>query len=93
MRPMRRQSAPGLVGDDAKIDENESCRDLGYRKSSQTEILLSVAASATLFHTPQGDAFADVKINGHRETWSIRSKGFRGWLVRGYFELTEAARV
>jgi CHC2 zinc finger len=82
----------GLDGDDAKeSDENESCRDPGYRKSSQTEILLRVAASATLFHTPQGDAFADVKINGHRETWSIRSKGFRGWLGRGYFELTGGA--
>jgi hypothetical protein len=29
-----------------------------------------------LFHTGIGTAFADIKIDGHRETWPIRSKGF-----------------
>jgi hypothetical protein len=37
-----------------------------------------------LFHTDIGTAFADIKIDGHRETWPIRSKRFRGWLRRRY---------
>jgi hypothetical protein len=30
-------------------------------------------------------------INGHRETWSIRSKDFRHWLARGFFKMTGGA--
>ena len=34
----------------------------------------------TLFHTPNGVAYADVLINGHRETRPIRSKSFHDFL-------------
>jgi hypothetical protein len=44
------------------------------------------AQTAELFHGPDGTGFADLGINGHRETWPIRSKGFRRWLVRQFFE-------
>ena len=33
--------------------------------------------AAELFHTPDGTAFADLDIDGHRETCPVRSKGFR----------------
>jgi hypothetical protein len=35
--------------------------------------------------------FGDLDINGHRETWPIRAKGFRRWLTRCFFEDTEGA--
>ncbi|MFZ0146770.1 MAG: hypothetical protein WAM72_00230 [Xanthobacteraceae bacterium] len=35
--------------------------------------------------------FADIDINGHRETWPIRSKGFRRWLARCFYETTGGA--
>jgi hypothetical protein len=44
-----------------------------------------------LFHTSTGTAFADVLVDGHRETWPIRSKRFRGWLRRRYYEATGGA--
>src|ERR1700746_1967233 len=44
-----------------------------------------------LFHTVTGTAFADLLINGHRESWPIRSKRFRGWLRRRYYEATGGA--
>ena len=44
-----------------------------------------------LFHTLSGVAFADFITDGHRETWPIRSKRFRGWLRRRYYEATGAA--
>jgi hypothetical protein len=39
-------------------------------------------ACEELFHTASGTAFADLLVDGHRETWPIRSKRFRGWLRR-----------
>src|SRR5260370_22948137 len=44
-----------------------------------------------LFHTAAGTAFADIMVDGHRETWPIRSKRFRGWLRRRYYEATGGA--
>ncbi len=63
----------------------------GGRGPTQTDILLDLARSAELFHAPDGSAFADLVINGHRETWPIRSKGFRRWLARAFFEATDGA--
>src|SRR2546423_2176741 len=39
-----------------------------------------------LFHTPSGVAFADFITDGHRETWPIRSKRFRTWVRRCYYQ-------
>src|SRR5262252_274967 len=44
-----------------------------------------------LFHTANGTAFADITIDGHRETWPIRSKRFRAWLRRRYYQATGEA--
>ena len=44
-----------------------------------------------VFHTPTGVAFADLVTDGHRETWPIRSKRFRAWLRRSYYQATGAA--
>jgi hypothetical protein len=51
-------------------------------------MLIEMALCEELFHTAAGTAFADLIINGHRETWPIRSKRFRGWLRRGYYRAT-----
>ena len=54
----------------------------GGRGPTQADILLDLAGAAELFHSADGTAFADIEINGHRETWPIRAKGFRRWLAR-----------
>ena len=41
-------------------------------------MLINLAASAELFHTATGTAYADLVIDGHRETWPVRSPRFRG---------------
>jgi hypothetical protein len=61
------------------------------RRPTQADILIELAQAADFFHTADGTGFADVIINGHRETWPIRSKGFKRWLARSYFEMTEGA--
>jgi hypothetical protein len=55
------------------------------------DLLLEIAATIELFHTATGVAFADLRIEGHRETWPVRSKRLRGWLRRRYYEETGEA--
>ena len=76
------------VLDEAIAEENG---DAGGRGPTQADILIDLAQSAELFHTPDGTGFADLDINGHRETWPIRAKGFRRWLARRFFEATQGA--
>src|SRR6266699_6883556 len=54
-------------------------------------MLTNLAVSAQLFHTADGTAFADLMIDGHRETWPVRSTRLRSWLRRKYYEATGAA--
>src|SRR5438876_7077579 len=44
-----------------------------------------------VFHTATGVAFADFMAEGHRETSPIRSRRFRTWLRRCYYQATGAA--
>jgi hypothetical protein len=67
----------------------EETGEIGRRGVTQADILSKIAQSVGLFHTPDGTGFADLVINGHRETWPIRSKGFRHWLARRFFQVTK----
>jgi len=51
-------------------------------------MLNDMAPCDDLFHTAIGIAFADIIAGGHRETWPIRSKRFRAWLRRCYYQRT-----
>src|SRR5438552_1447008 len=54
-------------------------------------MLTEIGACGELFHTATGTAFADLLIDGHRETWPTRSKRLRGWLRRRYYQATGGA--
>ena len=54
-------------------------------------MLIDIARPEDLFHTPVGTAFADIMIDGHRETWPIRSKRFRAFLRRSHYQATGEA--
>jgi hypothetical protein len=74
--------------DEAIAEENGETSGRGPK---QADVLIELAQTAELFHTPDGTGFADLGINGHRETWPIRSRGFRRWLARQFFEATQGA--
>jgi hypothetical protein len=76
------------VLDDAIAEESGTPSGRG---PTQADILIGLAQAADLFHTAAGIGFADLDINGHRETWPIRAKGFRRWLARRFFEETGGA--
>jgi hypothetical protein len=74
--------------DEAIAEENG---DTTGRGPKQADVLIELAQTAELLHARDGTGFADLGINGHRETWPIRSKGFRRWLARQFFEATQGA--
>src|SRR5205807_2454014 len=61
------------------------------RAPISADMLIPSAVSAEFFHTAAGTAFIDLLINGHRETWPVRSKRFRTWLRRRHYETTQTA--
>ena len=52
---------------------------------------IDIARPEDLFHTAVGTAFADIMVEGHRETWPIRSKRFRALLRHCYYQATGEA--
>ena len=74
--------------DDAIAEESGEAGGCG---PTQADILIELTQSADLFHARDGAGFADLDINGHRETWPIRAKGFRRWLARRFFDATGGA--
>jgi hypothetical protein len=55
---------------------------------SSTDVLLNTTTAARLFHASDGTGFADLIIDGHRETWPLRGKRFQAWLRQQYYERT-----
>jgi hypothetical protein len=74
----------------ARLQAERAGTDRGKHRPAK-DSLIELAQDAELFHTPDGAAYADFIANDHRETWPIRSKGFRRWLGRNYYELTQSA--
>src|SRR5262245_19365798 len=74
-------------------NSDESCDEKpdSKKRKTQADILIELAQAADLFRAPDGTGYADLDINGHRETWPIRNKGFKRWLSRRFFEATKGA--
>jgi hypothetical protein len=89
LRSNLKKSGCRVVALDEAIAEESGETD--GRGPTQADILIDLAQTAELFHTPNGTGFADLNINDHRETWPIRAKGFRGWLTRRFYEETGGA--
>jgi hypothetical protein len=62
-------------------------------QGSQATVLVALAEAANVepFHTPEGEPFAAFHIGEHRETAPIKSKRFRRYLARLYYEAKKAA--
>ncbi len=73
------------IGEVDKALKEQSTRSGDAEEESQVDILLRVADEADLFHTPDQQAYGDVVVKGHRETWGIGTKGFKRWLKHAYY--------
>jgi hypothetical protein len=67
--------------------EQKKKRD-GDPKITQAQILCDITTGddVKLFHSSESTAFADLMIDGHRETWPVKSAGFRRWLRLAYYK-------
>ena len=56
------------------------------RGPKQADILIDLRKRGrAVSRAPTGPAIADLDVSGHRETWPIRSKGFKRWLARRFY--------
>jgi hypothetical protein len=65
--------------------------DTNRGKPNQADLLVGLLATVNveLFHTPGGhdsEGFAAVTVTDHRETWSVKSKGFKRWLSKLFYD-------
>jgi hypothetical protein len=78
-----------LKGADYVLGLLDAAKASGGQKAkpkSQASVLVEVAQGAEFFHTGDGDTFATIPVNGHRETWALKSRGFRDWLSKCFYE-------
>lgn len=68
---------------DAEIGESENG---GEEKTTQADALISIGRRTSLFHDDQQEPFARFEVEGHAETWPVKSKFFRRWLKYQYFQ-------
>jgi hypothetical protein len=53
---------------------------------THAQILTDLGRDAELFHTPQGESYAIIPVSSHQETWPIRHKKFRLWLIDRFYQ-------
>jgi len=61
------------------------------KEQSQATFAANMAAAWDLWHTPAKDAYATFPVGEHIETWSVRSKMFKRFLAKQFFEECEKA--
>ncbi|MCM3360935.1 hypothetical protein [Niallia sp. MER TA 168] len=61
------------------------------KKESQADILIRVGEGAEFFQNDLDEAFAAVIINGHQEVLKVKSKKFKMWLTKQYYDATKKA--
>ena len=81
-------AAPGELLSDHPVEHETATEG----KAKISTILLKIAEDAQLFRrADDGKAFADILVAGIRQTYPVRSAGFKAWLRRRYFEMRKAA--
>ncbi|MBV9832942.1 MAG: hypothetical protein JO055_00960, partial [Alphaproteobacteria bacterium] len=88
---MQEDIADAIDGAEAPPRDKDTAQKKQRGGASQADVLVRLAGEAVLFHTADRTAYADVTIEGHRETWPVRAQGFRQWLGLRFFQETGGA--
>jgi len=67
-------------------EEGESEKPSKPQSPTQAELIIELASGVELFHTSDHECFATIRIEDHTETWPIRSKSFKNFLIRAFYE-------
>jgi hypothetical protein len=69
-------------------------KDEEEKDSAATKLIkLAAEAGVVQFHSAEQVAYAVVPCNDHKETWGLKSTGFRRWLARLYYQSEEKAAI
>lgn len=81
-KPVKPQAEANKKDQSGKKDTTGS----SPRGSAKLPDLIDLAESkCELWHDENGEAFASVSLNDHREHWAVDSRGFKEWLARTAF--------
>jgi hypothetical protein len=69
--------------------KQRTATDTGKRPAK--DVLIELADAADFFHTADDIAYANILVGDHRESWPVRSRGFKRWIVRQFFRETQSA--
>jgi hypothetical protein len=61
------------------------------QKSTHLELLLDIASTTVLFHSPDHRCFAECLVDYHCENHEIKSTGFKRWIITQFFALHNGA--
>jgi hypothetical protein len=61
------------------------------RASNDAELLLELSQDVPVFCTEWGDSYADIEVDGHRETWPLASNEFGNWLIGRFYRSQRCA--
>jgi hypothetical protein len=84
----RLQQAQPTRPKQSKGGKGEKGKGKKEKQPSQATLLVTLAGPVELFHTADGEGFATIEIDNHRETHRLKAKGFRRWLCRQFYALT-----
>ncbi|KAF0229345.1 MAG: ATP-binding [Beijerinckiaceae bacterium] len=56
------------------------------RAPAQRDSLMKLTEFCDLWHSPDGEGFITIPVQGHRENWAIRSRQLKNWLSARAFE-------
>ena len=84
-----RRPSPSVGSKPINRDGVDGCT---AKQRKHADILVGFATTGCeLFHDPDDNAYADIAIGGHRETWAVRRKGFKSWLAKRFYDTTGGA--
>ncbi len=71
----------GRFDDAVKQQEKLIKAESGEDKKKAADIIVDLIGEAFYFHTDDNTVYADIiSDNGHRETWAVKSDGFKRWV-------------
>jgi hypothetical protein len=83
---------PAGIAEPEPGPEPESGDTKDEKRSQATKLVeLASCSDVDLFRTSDSTPYATVSAGGHRETHRLRSRGFRGWLIRQLWEAERKA--
>jgi len=77
----------GLIPAPTEGEEKETTKTKG-KQESQADTLVRLAQEASLFHDEMQDSYAAVMVNGHKEIRPLKSREFKRWLARRFYDET-----